>query len=215
VILVIDTATPATVVGAEGIERRHDPQPGERPGHVAQVLTLVEEALAAAGATLADVTRIGVGVGPGSFTGLRIGVATARSLAHATGAELVGVSTLGALAVVAPEQPVLAVLDARRGEAFVARWEDGREVLAPRAVKPAELGELARGAALALGDGALSFRAELEPAGVMVPEDTSALHQVGAQGLARLAAQATPAGRDAVLPHYVRAPDAKPRSEQR
>ena len=214
-ILVIDTATPATVVGTDGVERRHDPLPGERPGHVEQVLPLVEQALAAAGATLADVTRIGVGVGPGSFTGLRIGVATARSLAHATGAEIVGVSTLGALAVVAPQWPVLAVLDARRGEAFVARWEDGREVLAPRVAKPEELAGLATGAALALGDGALSFRAELEPAGVTVPEDISALHRVGAEGLLRLAADAVPAGRNAVLPHYVRAPDAKPRSEQR
>lgn len=213
-ILVIDTATAATVVGAGGIERRHDPQPGERPGHVSQVLGLAEEALAAAGATLADVTRIGVGVGPGSFTGLRIGIATARALAHATGAELVGVSTLGALAVAAPEEPVLAVLDARRGEAFVARWEDGREVLAARAVAPAELAAIAAGAALAVGDGAVRFRSELEPAGVTVPEDGSALHRVGADGLARLAAAAPLVARDAVVPDYVRAPDAKPRSEQ-
>ena len=211
-ILVLDTATAATVVGAGDVERRHDPAPGERPGHIEQALALVAEALAAAGAALADVTRIGVGVGPGSFTGLRIGVATARSLAHATGAELVGVSTLGALAVVAPGGPVLAVLDARRGEAFVARWEGGEEVLAPRVARPEELASLAAGAALAVGDGALRFRTELEPAGVTVPEDGSSLHRVGAEGLARLAAQAPPAARDAVLPHYVRAPDAKPRA---
>jgi tRNA threonylcarbamoyladenosine biosynthesis protein TsaB len=220
-LLVLDTATAATVAGValgdEVVERRHDPAPGERPGHVAQVLGLVEEALAAAGVDLAALDRIGVGVGPGSFTGLRIGIATARGLSHATGVPIVPVSTLGALAVAAGDPagpqagPVLAVLDARRGEAFVARWEDGREVVAPRAVAPENLAAAAAGAALAVGDGALRFREQLEPAGVTVPEDGSALHRVGARGLVRLAAQASPVAREALVPDYVRPPDAKPR----
>jgi tRNA threonylcarbamoyladenosine biosynthesis protein TsaB len=219
VILVVDTATAATVAGLARpgepvVERRHDPASGERPGHIAMILPLAEEVCAAAGVALADVDRIGVGVGPGSFTGLRIGVATARALAHATGAELVMVSTLGALAVVAPESPVLAVLDARRGEAFVARWEEGREVAAPAAVAPADLARWAAGARLAVGDGALRFRAEFESVGVAVPEDGSSLHRVSAEGLARLAATAPAAPRETVLPEYVRAPDAKPRSDR-
>lgn len=217
--LVIDTATQATVVGValgdEIVERRHDPEPGERPGHVSQVLALAEEALAAAGATLADMERIGVGIGPGSFTGLRIGIATARALSHASGVPLAAVSTLGALAVAAGDEPVLAVLDARRGEAFVALWRAGVQVSAPRAVKPEELAAAAAGATLAVGDGALRFREQLEPAGITVPEGGSALHRVGAAGLARLAAQAPLVARDALLPEYVRSPDAKPRSEQR
>jgi tRNA threonylcarbamoyladenosine biosynthesis protein TsaB len=215
VLLVIDTATPATVVGvARGddvVERRHDPRPDERPGHVSQVLALAEEALAAAGTELAALDRIGVGVGPGSFTGLRIGIATARGLSHATGLPLAGVSTLGALAVAAGDGPVLAVLDARRGEAFVALWEGGREVAPPRAVRPEDLAAAAAGATLAVGDGAVRFRAQLEPAGVTVPEDGSALHRVGARGLARLAAEASPVARDSLVPEYVRSPDAKPR----
>lgn len=217
-VLVIDTATPATVVGVavvgEVIERRHDPGPGERPGHVSQVLALAEDALAEAGLELAALDRIGVGVGPGSFTGLRIGIATARALAHGAGLELAAVSTLGALAVAAGEGPVLAVVDARRGEAFVARWEAGRQVAEPRAVRPEDLAAAAAGATLAVGDGALRFRIQLEAAGVTVPEDGSALHHVGANGLARLAATAPIVDRDALLPEYVRAPDAKPRSEQ-
>lgn len=217
--LVIDTATPATVVGVRVgdtvFERRHDPLEGERPGHVTQVLPLVEAALAAAGAELGDMERIGVGAGPGSFTGLRIGIATARALAHASGVPAVPVSTLGALAVAADaEGPVLAVLDARRGEAFVALWEGGVQVVAPRAVRPEELAHEAARAVLAVGDGAVRFREQLEPAGVAVPEDGSALHRVGATGLLRLAAEAPPVARDALLPEYVRAPDAKPRSEQ-
>lgn len=214
-LLVIDTGTAATVagvaLGADVVERRHDPAPGERPGHVAQVLVLVEAALAAAGTELAALERIAVGVGPGSFTGLRIGLATARGLAHATGLPLAGVSTLGALAVAAGDGPVLAVLDARRGEAFVARWEAGCEVAPPRAVAIADLAAAAAGATLAVGDGAVRFRAQLEPAGVAVPEDGSALHRVGAHGLARLAARAPIAARDTLVPEYVRPPDARPR----
>lgn len=216
--LVIDTATAATVVGvALGevlVERRHDPQPGERPGHISQVLALAEDALDAAGTELAAMERIGVGVGPGSFTGLRIGIATARALSHATGRPLVAVSTLGALAVAAGNGPVLAVVDARRGEAFVARWEAGRQVSAPRAVAAGELAAAADGAALAVGDGAVRFRGQLEPAGVTVPQDGSPLHRVGAAGLAQLARQAPVVDRDALLPEYVRAPDATPRSER-
>ena len=218
-LLVLDTATPATVVGVtkgDGavVERRHDPAPGERPGHVSEVLGLVEAALAAAGTTLDRLDRIGVGVGPGSFTGLRIGIATARGLAHATGVPVVAVSTLGALAVAAGPGRVLAVLDARRGEAFAALWEDGAEVAPARAVAPADLPAAAAGATLAVGDGAIRFRAELEPAGVLVPEDGSALHRVGAPGLVRLAARGPVVARDALLPDYVRAPDARPRPQR-
>jgi tRNA threonylcarbamoyladenosine biosynthesis protein TsaB len=217
-VLVIDTATAATVVGVvaggEVVERRHDPAPGERPGHVSEVLALAEEALAAAGTELGALDRIGVGVGPGSFTGLRIGIATARALSHATGLPLAAVSTLGALAVAAGDGPVLAVLAARRGEAFEALWEGGRQVRVPAAVGPDELAAAAAGAALAVGDGALRFREHLEPAGVTVPPEGSALHRVGAAGLARLAGQAPLVDRDALLPEYVRAPDAKPREQQ-
>ena len=213
--LVIDTATSATVVGVawEGrvVERRHDPADGERPGHVTQVLALMEEALDEAGTELAALARIGVGVGPGSFTGLRIGIATARGLSHATGLELVPVSSLGALAVAAGPERVLAVLDARRGEAFTAVWEDGTELVAPRTVAPEELHAAAAGAALAVGDGALRFRSHLEAAGVTVAPEGSKLHRVSAAGLARLLAEGRSVARDELLPQYVRSPDATPR----
>jgi tRNA threonylcarbamoyladenosine biosynthesis protein TsaB len=222
-ILAFDTATPATVVGvadADGTlraQRRHDPAPGERPGHGPMLLALADAALGEAGASWDDVTRLGVGIGPGTFTGLRIGVATARALAQGLGGvEVAPVSTLHALALAAAhEGPIAAVLDARRGEAFVAAYDaDGAELLAPAAWRPErlpELTELAAGPWRATGDGAVRFRAELEAAGVAVAADDSAVHRVAAQALCRLAAEAPTVDRDALVPEYVRAPDATPR----
>ena len=218
-ILGLDTATPATVVAVlpddgEPVELRHEPGAGERPGHATQLLPLARRALEAVGATFADVRRIGVGVGPGTFTGLRIGVATARALAQATGAELAPVSTLAALAHAADdERAVLAVLDARRGEAFAAAYRGGEQLVAPAAVAPEELADLADPALapwLAVGDGAVRFRDRLEPA-AEVPADSSALHRVSALAVCRLAETARTVDRDALLPEYVRAPDAVPR----
>ena len=215
-ILGLDTATPATVVGllpaaGEPVELRHEPAPGERPGHAGQLLPLVRRALEAMGATLADVRRIGVGVGPGTFTGLRIGVATARGLAQATGAELAAVSTLEALAAAAGSgRAVLAVLDARRGEAYAAAFRGGERLLGPVAIAPEGLAALAdpgHAPWLAVGDGAVRFRDRLEPA-AEVPADASTLHGVSALAVCRLAREARAVDRDALLPDYVRLPDA-------
>jgi tRNA threonylcarbamoyladenosine biosynthesis protein TsaB len=219
VILGLDTATPATVVAVlpadgEPVELRHDPAPGERPGHAVQLLPLARRALDALGAGFGDVRRIGVGVGPGTFTGLRIGVATARALAQATGAEVAAVSTLEALAAAADgDRAVLAVLDARRGEAYAAAVRDGERLLSPVAVAPEALAALAdprHAPWLAVGDGAVRFRDRLEPA-AEVPADASRLHGVSAVAVCRLAREARSVDRDALLPQYVRPPDAVPR----
>ncbi len=207
-LLAFDTATPATVValvaGDARAELRHDPEPGERPGHAAQLLALAARLLDAAGLRFADLERIAVGTGPGTFTGLRIGVATARALAQGTEAELVGVSTLAALATAAPHDGgTLAVLDARRGEAFVGG------AVPPAAVTPEILAKTVRPGMLAVGDGAVRFRAVLEPCGATVPADGSPLHRVSALSVADLAANAPPAGREGVTPEYLRLPDAE------
>lgn len=224
-LLALDTATSATTVAvlaagaAEPIEARDDPPAGQRPRHTAELLALATALLERCGLTFADLDRIAVGIGPGSFTGLRIGLATARALALATGAELVTVSTLRALALPAeahaPGAVVLAVIDARRGEAFVAAWRAGKPVLAARAEPPTGVAALARegGAGapetwLGVGDGAIRFRADLEPAGVTVPPSDSPLHRVSAVAICRLGLTAEPTERTAVVPDYLRAPDA-------
>ena len=89
-ILAFDTATRATAVALAGtgervLEARDDPPPGERPRHASRLLPLTAELLERAGIGFEDIDRLAVGVGPGTFTGLRIGVATARALGRVTG----------------------------------------------------------------------------------------------------------------------------------
>jgi tRNA threonylcarbamoyladenosine biosynthesis protein TsaB len=229
-LLAFDTATPATTVALaledeNVLTRRHEPGPGERPGHVSELLPLALALLAEAGIGFAQLDRIAVGVGPGTFTGLRIGVATARALAHAQDLPLVPVSTLrslaaGAVGEAASAAPVLAVLDARRGEAFAAAWADAgaaQDPSTPALLDPAALtpDALAQAVAalppgvVAVGDGAVRFRAVLEAAGAVVPLDDSAAHRVEAAVHARLAAGMEPKAADAVLPAYLRLPDAE------
>jgi tRNA threonylcarbamoyladenosine biosynthesis protein TsaB len=222
-VLGFDTATSATTVAltrdGEPLEARDDPPAGERPRHTAQLLALARELLDRAGLAFGDVDLLGVGTGPGSFTGLRIGVATARALALATGAPVAGVSTLHALAAAVEAEPgtlVLPVVDARRGEAFAAGWRDGEQVFEARAMSPDELVELAAGAGarsrrpwLAVGDGAVRFAELLAQAGVTVPEPGSPAHRVSAVTVCRLATNAEPAPHRAVVPDYLRLPDAE------
>jgi tRNA threonylcarbamoyladenosine biosynthesis protein TsaB len=205
----MDTATSATTVAVwapdgPAVERRDDPAPGERPGHASRLLVLVSRLVT----DWSEVDRIAVGIGPGGFTGLRIGIATARALAQARDLPLVGVSTLAALA--APHDgPVVAVIDARRGEVFAA----SPCAFEPVALTPEALAARIAPGTPAVGDGAVRFRAELERAGAAVPADESPLHRVSALEVCRLGAAGEPADRDALLPDYRREPDAKPRRQ--
>jgi len=222
IILGLDTATADTCVAlrsdTEGLvlalSRHHRPAPGERPGHAQQLLVLAGAVLHEASLTWTAVDRIAVGLGPGTFTGLRIGVASARALAQAAGTQLAGVSTLQALATAAGEEhdtrPILACVDARRGEVFAAAWAGGTCLLAARAVAPPDLPALvaALGAGiLAVGDGAVRYR-DAFAASAEIPDDDDDRHHVHGLAICRLARFAPVAGRDTLMPDYVRDADA-------
>lgn len=236
IVLGFDTATPATVVGlrlADGATLQASDEPTvdggrgtlasdrSRPGHTTRLLPLASELLAQAGLSWKELDRIAVGLGPGTFTGLRIGVATARGLAQSLGVELVGVCTLRVLAEAAlrgseaeSHRAVLAAIDARRGEAFVAAYSSEGELIPPRALPPVELESIPAQAGgdrdwLAVGDGALRFREYLQTSAVAVPTDASPLHRVDAGMLCELALSATAGTPEAVLPDYRRRPDAE------
>jgi tRNA threonylcarbamoyladenosine biosynthesis protein TsaB len=109
IVLGFDTATRSTAVGlrlADGaaLQMRDDPGPGEHPGHATRLLAMTGKLLLQAGVGWTALDRIAVGLGPGTFTGLRVGVTTARALAQSLSAELVGVSSLRALAHAAAGQ---------------------------------------------------------------------------------------------------------------
>jgi tRNA threonylcarbamoyladenosine biosynthesis protein TsaB len=230
-ILAFDTATGATTVALSGVgdvvyTARDDPRPGERPGHATRLLPLTALVMERAGVGWDGVDRIAVGVGPGTFTGLRIGIATARALARARSIALVGVSTLQSLALAGPlasntltgYDTVVAVLDARRGEVFAAGWrmdeveEFDTALLPPRALAPEMLAELVTPLGprtLAIGDGAVAFRPVLERSGAFIPDDDSELHRVTATNHCRLAGSLQSSVPDEVRPDYLRAPDAE------
>ncbi len=218
-----DTATEilTVAVAREGeavAEGERGPDADGRPQHQALLLAEIERCVQASGGW-EGIERIAVGLGPGSYTGLRIGIATARALAQARELELRGVSTLSALARGIGELPEadgrqrLPVLDARRSQAFAELHPPGGgSPQGPMVLSPDELGELARGhdpGALAAGDGALRFRTELEAVGATVAPPGDAVHTIAARHICALSETGRTWPAEAIEPIYLREPDAK------
>jgi tRNA threonylcarbamoyladenosine biosynthesis protein TsaB len=165
----------------------------ERQGEARNLLADVDDMLREADLAPTDVEALAVGVGPGSFTGVRIGLAAARGLALALGVPAAGVSTLDALAH--HTRGAVAVIDARRKEVFVE---------GPRAVPWKELAvEAGRSY---VGDGALRYRAHIEESGGVVADEPG-VHVPHAYAHAVLARDFGPA--EILEPLYVRVPDAE------
>jgi tRNA threonylcarbamoyladenosine biosynthesis protein TsaB len=170
---------------------------GERASRAIRVLADADDLLREAGKDRSELGGIVVGVGPGSFTGLRLGIAAARGLAFALDLPVAGVSTLDALAAGAPG--ALPIIDAGRREVFT------RVNGEPVAVAPQEL-ELEPGT-LCVGDGALRYRIALEERGAEIPDDGDERHRPRARFHAELAKRFGPP--DEVEPLYLRIPDAE------
>lgn len=218
-LLGFDTSTSAVsacVLRADG-EVFELPPPPERlqlpPAHASELMPAVADVMARADVGWPDLEAIAVGVGPGRFTGLRIGIATARALANANALALRPVSSLAALAAGIEAPLRLPLIDARRGEVFGALYEGEERVWAPFAAPPGELVARLRDEGftpLAAGDGSVRFREFFEEAGVPVAPDDSGAHVVRALHVCRLGAQLEDRPPEAVLPDYLRDPDAKP-----
>jgi tRNA threonylcarbamoyladenosine biosynthesis protein TsaB len=188
--LAFDTATSAATTALV----RDGEVLGEAVSRAVRVLEDADELLRAGGVERSELTGIVVGTGPGSFTGMRLGLAAARGLALALDLPVAGVSTLDALAAGAPG--AVPVVDAGRREVFAL--VDGEPVVcAPQ--------EIVGG--LCVGDGALRYREVLEQRGAEVPPDDDDRHLPRARFHAQLARDFGPA--EAVEPLYLRVPDAE------
>ena len=237
-ILALDASTSVVTVAVAYVEKHAEAEgggPWPRPGRevLAEIsvpsrgasetlLPAAHNALSLAGTNLSEVGCIIAGIGPGTFTGIRITLATARSLSIATGAALSRNSTLAALAAPAllgAEEPdVLAVLDAKRRQVFAQRFTSDGARGGILCVAPEELpAELAVEEALLeksmpiVGDGAVRYREALSGVG-RIPPEVSPLHRVTAAGHV-FSANLAPVPLHEVVPLYVREPDAEVRQD--
>ncbi|MFJ4009591.1 tRNA (adenosine(37)-N6)-threonylcarbamoyltransferase complex dimerization subunit type 1 TsaB [Streptomyces sp. NPDC090026] len=204
-LLAMDTATPAVTAALHdgtGVVAESSRVDARRHGEL--LLPAVDRVLAEAGTDLGSVTGIVVGVGPGPYTGLRVGLVTAATFASALGVPVHGVCTLDGLAYAAGlDEPFTVATDARRKEVYWARYADSRTRVTEAAVdRPAEIAEQVAGVP-AVGAGALLYPGTFPDA--RAPEHASAA------ALASLAAErlVTGAGFLDPQPLYLRRPDAQ------
>ena len=184
-------------------------------GHAELLFSQIEQVTGVADVSLKSVDRFAVTTGPGTFTGVRIGLSAARGLALAARKPLIGVGSLEAVAhgALAPEgNPIVAALDARRGEIYFQAFKNGEPILDPIAATPRDaaviLARQAKSAQLlVIGTGASELHAALVSLGQSA-EIAAGETLPRASVVARMAASRAPAEKP-VMPLYLRAPDAK------
>ncbi len=219
IVLGLDTATKAcsAAVSTHGDVRAHECVLMER-GHTEALIPMVRRVLAAARLGFGDLDLIAVTVGPGGFTGLRVGLATARGIALAADLPCVGVTTLEAIAAAIPQRAragrvVLVVLETKRGDYYGQAFSAaGAALAAPRTIDAAMFPDLVGGQdACVAGDAAAIALTELRSAGIAA-EAAEAPEHADAGVVARIAARRWQAGSrppQRPMPFYVRRPEAK------
>ncbi|EYF02376.1 tRNA (adenosine(37)-N6)-threonylcarbamoyltransferase complex dimerization subunit type 1 TsaB [Chondromyces apiculatus] len=235
-ILALSTSTPRGSVALLDVEHSDHGKHGERVlasmsyddlhGHAERIISAIEETLAAAGATRADIQALACDIGPGSFTGVRVAVATVKGIALALATPAVGVISLEAMAAAAfasaaaPGDLVVPVIDAKKGELFLAVYDAPHAPprVAPRHLArdevPAALAALAEGARVVVVGVVAEELPALRPhlaqgPGLGLP-DASWIGRLAAERLARGPSSREDLDAAAIEPLYVRAPDAKP-----
>jgi tRNA threonylcarbamoyladenosine biosynthesis protein TsaB len=218
-VLAIDTALEAcsaAVLNTElGAISAHESLPMLR-GHAEALLPLIARVMDRAGLDFAALDRIAVTTGPGSFTGLRVGIAAARGIALAAGKPAVGLSTLAAYAapLVAADDtlPVVAAIDARHDHVYLQVFgPGGRTIVAPRLAPLREALRAAATGAPRLAGTAAAMLAAAWPAGERAPSLIDARRAPDIDWVARLGAAAVETGMPP-KPLYLRAPDAQPQN---
>jgi tRNA threonylcarbamoyladenosine biosynthesis protein TsaB len=211
-LLAIDTALEDCAVGVVG--GAHDVLASQTigRGHAEHLMGMIAAAMAEAGLDFGDLDRIAVTVGPGSFTGLRVGIAAARGLALVTGAPALGITTLAIHAETARHEignvPVLAVLAAGRGEIYGQSFAaDGTPEGAPEAAPATTFARRIAANTLIAGSGAAALAEILGDEARARTVHTRSAPDIAS--LCRLAVVAPPDAR-APRPLYLRPPDAKP-----
>jgi tRNA threonylcarbamoyladenosine biosynthesis protein TsaB len=221
-VLALDTALDACAAAVLDTERRDlvasETQPMSR-GHAEALMPMVARVMDAARLEFSDIDRIAVTIGPGSFTGVRVGIAAARGIALAAGRPAIGLTTLAAFT--APHVAagfagtVVPVIDARHGQVYMQVFgPGGRAVIAPRLAAVREAVEQARSRAPALITGSAADLVAAEwPAGDPPPKVVAA----GAPKIGWVARLGAAAQEDRALPKplYLRAPDARPQDAAR
>ncbi|MEU4370141.1 tRNA (adenosine(37)-N6)-threonylcarbamoyltransferase complex dimerization subunit type 1 TsaB [Micromonospora chersina] len=212
-VLVVDSSTPAVTaalveVSAAGVAARAQRCTVDARAHGELLAPQVDAVLADVGARPADLAAIVAGLGPGPFTGLRVGLVTAATMGQVLGIPTYGVCSLDGIGhPVAAGEPVLAASDARRREVYWAVYDGaGQRIAGPNVDTPAVAAERARDLAVtaAVGDGAHRYADVL---GLPVREEP---RYPDALALARLAAERIRAGApgEPLTPLYLRRPDA-------
>lgn len=223
-VLAFDTSTTVATVAVARVDEKDENREilaevsvaGRGSGGSSEaLLPAIHSALGLCGLGMGEIKLVLVGLGPGTFTGIRISAATARSLAFGGGIGVARGDTLSALAAPALSalgegESVLSVVDARRGEVFARRYTGGEQgdilCAAPEALPESMT------ATLVVGDGASRYRERLGHLG-RIPPDSSPLHGVTASGMVE-ASGLSPVAPDELTPIYVREPDAEARRER-
>lgn len=221
IVLALDTALAACSVGLFDTERDKVVASDTallRRGHAEALVPMMERVIAKLEGGWTAVSRIGVVVGPGSFTGLRVGIAAARAAALATKRPAVGVTTLAALVApviaISEGSPVAAVIDARHCNVFFQLFSsEGHPLCDPAVLAVSEAAaRLAEQPVHLVGTGSPAVRAALSQLGVIIrSSDADAVPDI--VYVAKLAAAADPA-KALPTPLYVKTAAAKPLAEQ-